>query len=130
MPFPDLAGQHMDTSNLGDISTRSNFTPAPPGDVDGFLRQLLHAMADFRDGNFAARMPADLTGVPGKVADIFNSMVVISERRTLEISRVCHVVGKEGRLRERVVVEGATGARAHEVAAINGLIDDLGLPHH
>ena len=38
-------------------------------------------MLSFRAGDFAARMPADLVGVEGKIADAFNDVVALSERR-------------------------------------------------
>jgi hypothetical protein len=36
---------------------------------DQFSRQLLSAMLSFRDGQFAVRLPSDLIGVDGKIAD-------------------------------------------------------------
>ena len=41
--------------------------------VDAFSRQLLFAMKSFRDGNFSVRLPQDLTGVEGKIADAFKA---------------------------------------------------------
>ena len=35
------------------------------GPVDLFSRQLLFAMQSFKEGNFAVRLPSDLTGVEG-----------------------------------------------------------------
>jgi hypothetical protein len=49
--------------------------------VDAFTRQLLFAMKSFRDGNFSVRLPQDLTGVEGKIADAFNDIVSLAERR-------------------------------------------------
>ena len=103
--------------------------PATPRDgSDRFARQLLTAMLDFRDGNFAVRMPSDLTGLEGKVADTFNQIVTVSDRRAQETARVCRMVGKEGRLKERMNLIGMMGTRADEMAAINTLIDDLVWP--
>ena len=82
-------------------------------------------MIEFRDGNFNVRMPRDLTGVDGKIADVFNDVVTVSQRRALEVARVCRVVGKEGKLKERMLVPGAQGARSDEVTSINTLIDHL-----
>ncbi len=93
-----------------------------------FSRQLLSAMLAFRDGNFAVRLPADLVGIPGKIADVFNDVVAVSERRAAEVGRVCRAVGKEGRLKERMNLPTAQGTRADEVTAINTLIDDLVWP--
>jgi HAMP domain-containing protein/signal transduction histidine kinase/DNA-binding response OmpR family regulator len=93
-----------------------------------FARQLLSAMVDFRDGNFEVRMPADLTGLEGKLADTFNQIATLSDRRAQEIRRVTRVVGKEGKLNQRMTIVGMTGTRADEITAINTLIDDLVWP--
>src|SRR5512144_1554910 len=95
---------------------------------DPFARALLAAMLAYRDGNFTVRMPSDLTGVNGKIADAFNDIATMSERRARETARVSHVVGKEGKLKQRMAVPGVVGGWADEVAAINMLIDDLVWP--
>src|SRR5919197_6258932 len=93
--------------------------------TDPFSQQLLAAMIAFRNGDFAARMPSDLVGVEGKVADAFNEIASLSERRALETARVSRAVGKEGKLKQRMAVPGVVGGWADEVAAVNLLIDDL-----
>ncbi|HEY9419904.1 MAG TPA: HAMP domain-containing protein, partial [Thermoanaerobaculia bacterium] len=85
-------------------------------------------MLAFRSGNFAVRMPLDLTGIHGKIADAFNDILAVSERRAQETTRVCRVVGKEGKLKQRMTVPGVAGGWADEVASINTLIDDLVWP--
>src|SRR5689334_10059654 len=96
--------------------------------TDAFSKQLLAALLSLREGDFAVRLPSDLTGVNGKIADIFNDIAVVSERRARETSRVCRSVGKEGKLKQRMSVPGAVGGWADEVAGINTLIDDLVWP--
>ncbi len=96
-----------------------------PPDPDAFNRHLLSALIAVRDGNFGVRLPGDLTGLTGKLADVFNEMAALGDMRAREVTRVCRMVGREGRLRERMFVPGVAGARAEEVRAINGLIDDL-----
>jgi methyl-accepting chemotaxis protein len=95
---------------------------------DQFSRALLGAMLSFKQGDFSVRMPVDLTGVNGKIADAFNELALVSERRARETARVTHAVGKEGKLKQRMSVAGVTGEWAGEVAAINTLIDDLVWP--
>src|SRR6266851_3930303 len=95
---------------------------------DQFSRQLLSAMLVFRDGQFGVRLPSDLLGVNGKIADAFNDIVAVSERRAHETARVSRSVGKEGQLKQRMSVPGATGGWADDVAAINLLIEDLVWP--
>src|SRR5918995_4746473 len=103
-------------------------TAVAPVDSDQFSRALLSAMLSFRAGDFAARMPADLLGVEGKIADAFNDVVALSERRARETARVSRAVGKEGKLRQRMTVPGVVGGWSNEVEAINTLIDDLVWP--
>src|SRR5687767_1903941 len=96
--------------------------------VDAFSRQLLNAMKSFRDGDFSVRLPHELTGVEGKIADAFNDIVTLAERRARETARVSHMVGREGKLKQRMSVPGATGGWADEISAINTLIDDFVFP--
>src|SRR5215510_14321186 len=90
-----------------------------------FSNSLLMAMLSFRDGDFSVRMPSDLTGIEGKIADVFNDIVSFNHRRAKETVRISQAVGKEGKLKVRANVPGVVGGWADEVAAINVLIDDL-----
>src|SRR5215468_5711390 len=105
----------------------------PPGTeqtygVDPFSKELLAALLALRDGRFAVRLPSDLTGLSGKIADAFNDIATVSDRRAAESARVSRAVGKEGKLKQRMNVPGVVGGWADEVAAINTLIDDLVWP--
>src|SRR2546430_904207 len=93
-----------------------------------FSNNLLMAMLAFRDGDFEVRMPSSLMGIEGKIADAFNELVRFSDRRARETVRVSRAVGKEGKLKQRMSVPEGVGGWAHEVAAINMLIDDLVWP--
>jgi HAMP domain-containing protein/signal transduction histidine kinase/DNA-binding response OmpR family regulator len=95
---------------------------------DAFSRQLLAAMLALRGGDFTVRMPSDRTGIDGKIADAFNDIAAVTERRARETARVSRTVGKEGKLKQRMTVPGAVGGWADEVGAINLLIDDLVWP--
>ena len=83
-----------------------------------FSRQLLSAMLAFRDGNFAVRLPADLVGIPGKIADVFNDVVAVSERRAAEVGRVCRAVGKEGRLKDAIALSSSKNYRYSHLAKV------------
>src|SRR5262245_37170091 len=93
-----------------------------------FSRTLLGALLSFRDGDFSVRLPSDLTGIDGKIADAFNEIAVVSQRRAQETTRVSRAVGKEGKLKQRMSVPGVLGGWADEVSAVNTLIDDLVWP--
>src|SRR3954471_19445535 len=121
------------TASTAPTPATSSFDPnfplatAVPRD-DQFARQLLSAMLAFRDGDIAVRLPSDLTGLNGKIADAFNDIVAASDRRAQETKRVSRVVGKEGKLKQRMAVAGVVGGWADEIAAVNMLIDDLVWP--
>src|SRR6476646_2938497 len=93
-----------------DITTTPSLDPSgyPIGgngsQTDTFSRQLLAAMLSLRDGDFAIRLPSDLTGVNGKIADAFNDIATVSQRRAAETARVSRAVGKEGKLKQRMSV--------------------------
>ena len=92
------------------------------------MHDILFGMLAFRDGDFSYRLPAEWTGILGKIADAFNDVVAISDRRMRQRQRVCQAVGKEGKLRQRVTVPGAAGAWADDIQAFNTLVDDLVWP--
>jgi len=40
-------------------------------EASAFARNLLSALLRFKAGDFSSRMPAELTGLEGKIADVF-----------------------------------------------------------
>jgi HAMP domain-containing protein/CheY-like chemotaxis protein/signal transduction histidine kinase len=93
-----------------------------------FTRQILFALVALRNGDFSKRLPVDWIGVHGKIADAFNEILAFNERRANEIARVCRMVGKEGKLEQRMAVPGVTGGWVDEIQALNTLIADLARP--
>ncbi|HKO88462.1 MAG TPA: hypothetical protein VJU83_08090, partial [Burkholderiales bacterium] len=90
-----------------------------------FESHLLNTLLAFRKGDWSARMPADLTGVPGKIADVLNDIIATKEHVAKEFERVSRVVGREGKLSQRADVSGLPGGWGEMVQSINALIDDL-----
>src|SRR5947208_13622511 len=88
-------------------------------------RLLLRVLTDFRKGDFTARLPVDSTGIAGKVYDTINDIIDINARLTKEMERISTVVGKEGKIRHRASVPGATGGWADCVDSVNSLVGDL-----
>src|SRR5262245_37522810 len=88
-------------------------------------QQIREAMVAFRNGGLSQRLPAGWGGVFGKIADAFNEVAQLNDRRVNENRRVCQAVGKQGKLRQRMSVPGAAGAWADEVSQLNTLVDDL-----
>src|SRR6266545_1917042 len=92
------------------------------------LGQLLNVLVRYRNGDFSARLPDTWTGAIGKMADVMNEILTVSERRASETTRICRVVGKEGKLSRRFSLAGLGGGWADEIASLNTLIDDLVSP--
>src|SRR3982750_4405983 len=74
--------------------------------------ELLKALRAFKRGDFSVRMPMNLTGVDGEIAQAFNDVVELEEAKAAEIARVADQVGKEGQLTQRMNVPGAIGGWA------------------
>jgi signal transduction histidine kinase/HAMP domain-containing protein len=89
---------------------------------------LLGVLAQVKGGDFSARMPLDWTGVAGKIADDFNDLIIANEALGTELARVSEVVGKQGKLSQRVVLGGWTQSWSGSVDSVNSLIDDLVRP--
>src|SRR5256884_672488 len=99
----------------------------PPATDTALLAELAEALRRVRNGDFKVRLPRR-TGLAGEVVDGFNDVVELQERRNRELLRISRVVGREGRMTERVDEEHFDGAWVDGVRAINSLIDDLGRP--
>src|SRR5579864_8305668 len=89
---------------------------------------LLKTLIAFKRGNFAARMPADLMGIDGKIADALNDILDLNQKMVSEFDRISRVVGKEGKITQRASIGSASGAWADCVESINSLIGDLVQP--
>ncbi|MEJ0051521.1 MAG: HAMP domain-containing protein [Methylovirgula sp.] len=87
--------------------------------------KLLSAMQAMRAGDFSVRLPGNLTGLTGKVADIFNEIIAANQQMATQLASVGEAVGRDGRIRNRVRFGISTGAWADMETSINTLIDDL-----
>src|SRR5947209_3183257 len=91
------------------------------------LAELATALTAFRNGDFAVRL-GRRDGLLGDVVDRFNELADQQERRTRELVRVSHVIGREGRMTERLSELADKGDWASSANAVNSMIDDLVRP--
>ena len=108
--------------------SRTNDEGANGGDDASFEADLRRAMLAFRTGDFSTRLPPAWDGVKGRIAEAFNEVVAMSERRARQAAYVARVVGKEGCLQQRFATSGFVGGWANELKALNLLLDDLARP--
>ncbi|MFI9720209.1 HAMP domain-containing protein [Streptomyces sp. NPDC052396] len=92
------------------------------------LHRLLSALEAMRDGNFRKRLTVSGDGVLSEIAAVFNEVADRNLQLTGELARVRRVVGREGKLTERLEVGACEGAWASAVEAANALVDDLVRP--
>jgi signal transduction histidine kinase/CheY-like chemotaxis protein/HAMP domain-containing protein len=116
------------------MSTR---TASPPAETNGARagddaaldpELLLEVLSQVKAGDFTARMPLHLTGVAGKVADHLNDIVSANQALGAELGRVSRVVGKEGKLSQRVSFKGSNEVWGDCIESVNTLIEDLVRP--
>ena len=86
---------------------------------------LLQAMQAMRLGDFSVRLPGDQTGLSGKIADTFNEIVAANQRMANQLAHVGHVVGRDGKIRQRARFGLSDGAWGEMESSVNTLIDDL-----
>src|SRR5262245_36980367 len=90
--------------------------------------ELLKALRAFKRGDFTVRMPLNLTGIDGEIAQTFNDVVELEEAKAAEIARVAEQVGKEGQMAHRMAVPGAAGSWAEVIDSMNALVNDMAYP--
>ncbi|MFC3653388.1 HAMP domain-containing protein [Dyella humi] len=99
-------------------------------DIQDFLdrRQVIAALRRFRRGDFSVRLPEDMQGQDGELAQLFNEVVDLNQQMTAELERLSCVVGKEGKITQRGRVKAATGGWESAIHAVNELIEDMVQP--
>ena len=117
---------------MSGTETRVRATRGRPGRNSGVdeaqLRELLQALKSAYAGDLDARMATGQPGLMGEVAEAFNKLADRRDKLGTELSRVARVIGREGRMTERVSLPRAGGSWKTSVEAVNGMIDDLVRP--
>ncbi|MFF4833284.1 HAMP domain-containing protein [Streptomyces sp. NPDC001315] len=92
------------------------------------LNRLLAALVSMRDGNFRKRLTVSGDGVMSEIAAVFNEVADRNLHLTGELSRVRRMVGREGKLTERLETGACEGSWATAIDNSNALVDDLVRP--
>ncbi|HEX5767245.1 MAG TPA: HAMP domain-containing protein, partial [Burkholderiales bacterium] len=90
--------------------------------------ELLKALRAFKRGDFSVRMPLNLTGIDGEIAQTFNDVVELEDAKAAEIARIADQVGREGQTAARMQLSSAMGGWAEVIHAMNRLINDMTYP--
>ncbi|MBC7499510.1 MAG: HAMP domain-containing protein [Herminiimonas sp.] len=92
------------------------------------MKVLLATLTAYRNGDFSARMPSHWTGMPGKIADTLNDIIGMSSETIIEFERVASLVGKQGKVGERIELPMMKGSWEKLVHSSNALANDLVSP--
>ncbi|WP_432057780.1 HAMP domain-containing protein [Streptomyces sp. bgisy022] len=92
------------------------------------LNRLLVALVAMRDGNFRKRLTVSGDGVVSEIAAVFNEVADRNLHLTGELARVRRMVGREGKLTERLETGACEGSWATAIDHSNALVDDLVRP--
>ncbi|MGW3586174.1 HAMP domain-containing protein [Streptomyces rubiginosohelvolus] len=92
------------------------------------LNRVLAGLVAMRDGNFRRRLTVSGDGVMTEIAAVFNEVADRNLHLTGELARVRRVVGREGKLTERLETGACEGSWAAAIDASNELVDDLARP--
>ena len=89
--------------------------------------ELLKALRAFKRGDFTVRMPLNLTGIDGEIAEAFNDVVELNESMAARSRASRDQVGKEGQITQRLALSGRRGRlagpdRFHQHAASNDMV--------
>jgi len=104
-------------------AARRNSRRAPPWPratgATSIVEAILVALTALKKGKLLGS-PSDSGLAPaGKVADAFNEVAKLLEKNTEDLSRISRVVGKEGRISERLSAGNATGGWAERNDSVN-----------
>ncbi|MDB5048094.1 MAG: DNA-binding response regulator, OmpR family, containings and winged-helix [Fibrobacteres bacterium] len=91
-------------------------------------KKLLQILEAFKQGDFNAKMDEDFGGLDGKICSVLNDVIDMNRRLVRELEKVNRVVGKEGKISQRIAMGPVEGAWSEAQDSINGLIDDLVWP--
>lgn len=91
-------------------------------------KAILNALIAVKNGDFSVRLPAEWTGINGKISDAFNEIVEVSQKFANELGRVGQVVGQEGKISQRMSLGDLSGGWAFMVESTNNLVTDLTWP--
>ncbi|MBX3271483.1 MAG: HAMP domain-containing protein [Sandaracinaceae bacterium] len=97
----------------------------PPAASTLAKRELLGALRALERGDLSVRLPDDLDGIDGQIAEVFNDLAAQAAGLGAEFANLRQVVGREGRTRQRMRLGGVGGGWAEQIRSVNDLLDDL-----
>jgi HAMP domain-containing protein/signal transduction histidine kinase/CheY-like chemotaxis protein len=89
------------------------------------MKELLLVLIQVRNGNFDVRMPIDHEGMNGKICDALNDIILMNQGMMKEFTKAGNIIGKQGKLTQRIDLPQAKGEWSTGIESLNTLISDL-----
>lgn len=89
---------------------------------------LIQVLTEFKNGNFAVRLPTYYKGEQNQIALLFNEIMGMVQETIAEFARIGNAVGKEGKIEARIHLPQLKGGWQDKIAVVNTLITDLTHP--
>jgi len=89
---------------------------------------LLTVLTALKNGDTTVRMPNDMTGVAGKVADTLNQIIISNQYLTSSIEELTFAINKEGRINQRLTLDSGMQLWGKTTENINAIADGLSSP--
>ena len=110
----------------GHATTSIKKTKATPEKEN--LKQILQYVKGIRNGDFSLRLDMPGDTVFADIAEVLNDINELNYNLASEFVRVGRIVGKEGKMTERVSIGTVKGSWLTNVESVNSLITDLVQP--
>ena len=117
-------GVHSELNGIHSKSADEHFLPQKE-EVTLTDAELLKMLVKVRNGDFSIRLPLGQIGMKRAICDALNDIIEMNERMVFEFEKVGTSIGKQGKLTNRVVLDGARGSWSSCVDSVNMLISDL-----
>lgn len=89
---------------------------------------LLNVLTALKNGNTTVRMPNDLTGIPGKVADTLNQIILNNQQFTSSVEELAIAINQEGSIKKRLTLGTNMQVWGKTAENINSIVDGLSSP--
>ena len=100
-----------------------------PTEVESFDPEVLLAvLSDVRPATSPLACRSHWTGIGGKVADRLNDIIGADQALGDELERVSRVIGKKGKLSQRVSFKGTDQVSGRCIESVDSLIEELVRP--
>src|SRR5579875_1338816 len=126
MAVADAPGQKPKSAKTLRNGTAANGRTGQKGDRNGGADVLRSALRSLAKGDFSVRLASGVADA--ELIEAFNDVASLNARLVRELQRISQVVGRDGRLAQRVSLPGAVGDWTTAIDSVNELISDLAHP--